>query len=85
MEVLNMLSKNDVERERYQARLKWERDQTAFIDEAQMKGEWIGRIHLCERMLKMSTTPKGDLGALRIEELQQKAKALEAQLGVVAE
>jgi hypothetical protein len=35
MEVLDMLSKNDVERERYQARLKWERDQTAFVDEAE--------------------------------------------------
>ena len=38
MEVLDMLAKNDVERERYQARLKWERDQTAFIDEALEQG-----------------------------------------------
>ena len=58
MEVLNMLSKNDVERERYQARLKWERDQTAFIDEALKSGEWIGRILLCQRLQELSLTPR---------------------------
>lgn len=42
MEVLDMLSKNDVERERYRARLKWERDQTAFIDEARAEGREEG-------------------------------------------
>jgi predicted transposase YdaD len=77
------------ERQRHQARLKWERDQTAFIDEARMegqeKGELIGRIHVFEKVLKIPATPKGELSALRIEELQQKAKSLEAQLGLAHE
>jgi hypothetical protein len=73
------------ERQRYQARLKSERDQTAFIDEAQVKGEWIGRIHAFEKVLKIPATQKGELSALRIEELQQKAKGLEAQLGLAPE
>ena len=38
MEVLNVLSQNDLERERYRARQKWERDQKAFIDEARAEG-----------------------------------------------
>lgn len=97
MEVLDMLSKNDVERERYQARLKWERDQTAFIDEAREeglakglqegsdKGEWIGRIRAFQQLLKVPTTPKGELGNLQVEELRQKARDLEAQLGLAPE
>jgi hypothetical protein len=89
MEILGMLSQNDVERERYQARLKWERDQTAFIDEARMegqdKGELIGRIRAFQQLLKFPMTPKAELGNLQVEELQQKAGALEAQLGLAPE
>ena len=78
MEVLDMLSKNDVERERYQARLKWERDQTAFIDEAreearaqaQEKGEWIGHIQFGQELLSLPFTSKEELAALPIAELQ---------------
>lgn len=62
MEVLTMLSKNDVERERYRARQKWERDQAAFLDEALEEGRqegreagvWIGQISCCK---KSSTCP----------------------------
>lgn len=79
----------DRERERCQPRLKWERDQMAFIDEALEigveKGEWIGRIHLCEKLLKMPGTPKAELGALEIEVLQRRAKALEEQFGITQE
>lgn len=90
VEVLDMLSKNDVERERYRARLKWERDQTAFIDEARelalekglAAGEWIGRIHVCQRILKTPLTPRSELCLLPVDELQKKAEALEKQLGV---
>ena len=34
LEELEMLSQNEQARERYKARLKWERDQTCYIDEA---------------------------------------------------
>ena len=88
-----MLSQNDVERERYQARLKWEGDQTAFIDEAREeglregseKGELIGRIRAFQQLLKLPTTPKAELGTLQVEELQQKARAFGAQLGLEPE
>lgn len=38
-----MLSQNDLERERYRARLKWERDQRAFIIEAREEALREGR------------------------------------------
>jgi predicted transposase/invertase (TIGR01784 family) len=108
MEVLDMLAKNDVHRERYQARLKWERDQTAFIDEARQEGiergiergiekgiekgrevgreegAWIGRIQICQQLLKTPMTPRDQLAALSIEDLQARASALQQQLGVTA-
>jgi predicted transposase/invertase (TIGR01784 family) len=95
MEVLDMLSKNDVERERYRARLKWERDQTAFINEAREQGEKkgfeqgekkgiVGRIHLCQRWLKMDLTPAEELLARPLEELEAEAKSFEHQIGVPA-
>lgn len=88
MEVLTMLSQNDVERERYRARLKWERDQTAFLDEAIEKGiakgreegAWIGRIQMLQELLKVPVTPKQDLAALSLEELQTRAQALQEQM-----
>lgn len=86
MEVLDMLSKNDQEREHYQARLKWERDQTAFIDEAieigVEKGEWIGRIQVCRELLGMPSASKEELAGLPIEELQTRARALQQELSV---
>jgi predicted transposase/invertase (TIGR01784 family) len=92
MEVLDMLSKSDVERERYQARLKWERDQTAFIEEARAEGlkegsekgreqgEWIGRIRMSQELLGLPSTSKEELATLTGEELQAKARALEQQI-----
>jgi hypothetical protein len=86
MEVLDMLSKNDQERERYQARLEWERDQTAFIDEAieigVEKGEWIGRIQVCRELLGMPSASKEELAGLPIEELQTRARTLQQELSV---
>jgi predicted transposase/invertase (TIGR01784 family) len=92
MEVLDMLSHNEVERERYQARLKWERDQTAFIDEAReggiqegiqkglQKGTLIGRIQLIEEWLRTPVTPEKELIGLSLNELQEQAEALEQQM-----
>ncbi len=39
MEVLDMLSQSDLEREQYEARLKWQRDQMAFQEDAERKAE----------------------------------------------
>jgi len=80
-----MLSRSDVERDRYQARLKWERDQTAFIEESREEGraevKWIAQIQLCERILKLPLTSEATLAALAPDELHARAEALEWQLG----
>jgi hypothetical protein len=70
--------------QRYQARLKWERDQTAFFDEARMegqeKGEWIGRIQMGQDLLGLPLTAKAELAALAVEELKARARTLEQQI-----
>jgi hypothetical protein len=45
-----------------------------------MEGELIGRIHLCERLLKRPETPTEQLVALSLEELTRRAEELLAQL-----
>ena len=85
-----MVAKNDADRESYQVRLKWERNQAAFIEEAREEGREEGRkegklvagIHLCQRMLKVALTPEENLLRLPPEELQTQANALEQQLGI---
>ena len=55
MEVLNVLSQSDIERERYQARLKWERDQHAYIDD--------GANSLSKRGMKKATSTDSSKGS----------------------
>ncbi|MBI3822721.1 MAG: PD-(D/E)XK nuclease family transposase [Planctomycetes bacterium] len=130
MEVLTMMTKSDLERERYQARVKAERDQRAILLEAEearaeiaaartqiaaartqiaaaraeatgaraeglaegrtegrnegvAKGETIGRIHVCQRLLKSPLSPTDELLAQSTENLEQIAAALEQKLGLV--
>ncbi len=99
LEVLRMLSQDELERERYLDRLKAERDAASLQhslqhgvrlaresgleegrEEGLEKGELIGRIHLCQRMLKQTLTPKEELHKHSIEELARLAEQLEAQL-----
>jgi predicted transposase/invertase (TIGR01784 family) len=90
MEVLRMLTQDEQERERYQARLKAQRDQRSFLKDAREEGleigrqigEIEGRIHLCQRLLKLPLTPADELAALSLPELQARASALEQQLGL---
>ena len=77
---MNVPSQSDIERERYQARLKWQRDQHAYIDDAYERGELIGGIQAFELATKSPITPKEDLKALTLEELQSRAKLLEDRL-----
>jgi predicted transposase/invertase (TIGR01784 family) len=91
MEVLQMLTQNDLERERYLARLKAERDRVSYLNDAREegreegleKGEVLGRIHVYQRLLKLPLTPREELLALPLVELQAKAAAMEQQLGLV--
>ena len=106
MEVLQMLTQNDLERERYLARLKAERDRVSFLNEAVeeareeareqglkqgleqgreqglQKGEILGRIHLCQRLLKLPLTPRQELIGLSLDELEARAVAMEHQAGI---
>jgi predicted transposase/invertase (TIGR01784 family) len=131
MEVLTMITQSELERDRYEARLKWERDQRAReqdYEEARAeaekfraesdkaraesdkaraesekfraesdkaraelaevrvtaaKSEVIGRIHVCQRLLKLSITPTDQLTAQSVDDLQTLAAALEQKLGLV--
>jgi len=68
LEELKMLSQAEVERERYEARLKAQLDHNSLMKaafryreaglaEGLAKGEKIGIIHYCERLLKRPETP----------------------------
>ncbi|MBI1916649.1 MAG: Rpn family recombination-promoting nuclease/putative transposase [Planctomycetes bacterium] len=91
LEILRMLSQDELERERYLDRLKAERDAASLqhgyrlaresgLEEGREEGELIGRIHLCQRMLKQPLTPKEELLRQPIEELYRLSEQLEAQL-----
>jgi flagellar biosynthesis/type III secretory pathway protein FliH len=44
------------------------------------KGEYIGRIHLAERLLQRPQTPSDDLVQLTLDDLRRRADELEAEL-----
>jgi ABC-type taurine transport system ATPase subunit len=75
-----MLTHNDLERERYEARLKFQRDQNARMQFAEEKGKKrgaiIGRVQACEMVLKQQPTPLEALDALTLEQLQELADRL---------
>ncbi len=93
-----MLSKDDLERERYRARIKKERDDRARMrdaieeglkkgleqgrEEGRVEGFVIGRIHAYQQILKTPITPEEDLLALPLHELEARMNKLEQQLGL---
>jgi predicted transposase/invertase (TIGR01784 family) len=108
MEVLRMFTQDELERDRYENRMKAERDRISFpesirqhaleqglaqgLAEGRAAGRAEGRaegfregllarIHLCQRVLKQPLTPREELLALPLAELQAQAEALERQLG----
>ena len=85
-----MLTQDDLERERYEARLKALRDHNTFVQYAQeaqeigrqegrIEGEKIGIIHFCERLLDRQETPKEQLLGLPLEELTRLCQELQEQ------
>ena len=105
MEVLQMLTQSDLERERYEARLKAERDRYSFLKAAKeqgmsegraeghaegraeghaegiAQGVLVGRIQLCQQLLKLPPTATEELYTLSLADLQARAEALEQQIG----
>jgi hypothetical protein len=83
VEELKMLTQNDIERERYEARRKAQLDYASGLEAARQEGRIegeIGRVHLCERLLKRPLTPTEQLASRSLEELIQLADELQAQL-----
>ena len=77
---LVMLTQDDLERERYEARLKLQRDERSRFQSALTDGERIGVIRLCQRRLNLAVTPVDELANLHFSELDALAERLENQL-----
>jgi predicted transposase/invertase (TIGR01784 family) len=88
MEVLQIMSQSELEWERYQSRLKFQRDQNMYLKDATDKGlkqgleqgEILGQIHAYQRLLKLPMSPREELLALPLDELRAQAQDLEQQL-----
>ncbi len=87
LEVLKMLSQNELELERYESRRKAQMDYDSGLNDARnagrmegrMEGEKIGIIHVCERMLGRPETPNDQLALLSLEDLTRIAEELQKQ------
>jgi predicted transposase/invertase (TIGR01784 family) len=80
---LQMVTQSDLERERYEARLKMQRDISSALTAAREDGRkegQVGQIHAFERLLHRPQTPAAQLLALPLEDLERLAQQLEAEL-----
>jgi hypothetical protein len=76
------------ERDRYENRLKWERDLEQIKKDAYEEGFEIGmkmsgiveRIQFCQRLLKQTPTPTEQLGKMPLADLQRLADECEQRL-----
>ncbi len=75
-----MLTQSDQERERYEARLKFQRDERSRLFSARQEGGLVARVQLCQRLLKEPVTPEEQLLALSLNELERLANTLEQRL-----
>ena len=87
-----MIMQSDLERERYEARLKMQRDISSGmagaleeglergLERGRKEGEVIGQIHLCERLLRRAQTPTAQLLASPLADLDRLSQQLEAEL-----
>ncbi len=88
LEELNVLSQNDLERERYLARVKVQRDELSRLasaredgrEEGREQGKLIGAIQTCQDLLKQPLTPTEQLLKLPIADLQRLVEQLKQQL-----
>jgi hypothetical protein len=71
-----MLTQTEIERERYEARLKGMHDQSCLLFGARQIGKFIGRIHICQLLLKEPQTAEEELEQLAPGELSRRADQL---------
>jgi hypothetical protein len=82
-----MMAQNELERERYEPRLKMQRDMYTALAEARdeglregvLKGQ-IERIHCLQRLLRRLATPQEQLQTRSLAELERLAEQLEAEV-----
>jgi hypothetical protein len=87
MEVLRMLTQSELEREKYEARLKYQRDEAARLHDAtergeqrgEQRGELMGRVQSYEEFLKLEPTPKATLREMPLAQLQELVDRLKTQ------
>lgn len=83
VEELKMLGQSDIERERYEARRKFQLDYNTGLKVARMEGraeEKIDMIQLCEQVLKLPPTATEQLASMSLEELTRRVDALKEQV-----
>jgi len=89
LQVLAMISQNEMERERHRSRLKARRDAyTALaiahdqgVSEGEIKGQ-ADKIQTLQRLLKQPITPKDELLTQSLDQLTTKGRQLEKLLGL---
>ena len=81
-----MIARNDLERERYEVRVRLERDESSRLAaaletglEQGLKKGIIRQIHFCQSLTNQPITPEGDLMAQPLADLQRLAAQLEEQ------
>lgn len=82
LEVLNVVSLNDHERELYEGRIKARRDEEARkkdSEQAEDRGILIGAIRLSQKLLGQPMTPREDLSLLSLDDLTRLAAEWEAK------
>lgn len=91
VEELRMLTQSDIEREKYEARRKYQLDRDSAIigaerlgeqrgeQRGQQRGKQIGLIHAYEQMLRLPETPDEQLLALPLDDLTRVAEVLKQQ------
>lgn len=90
VEELKVLTQNDIERERYEARRKGQLDHDTGLRAARLEGEAKARnalvdtIQLFEQLLHRPESPAEQLANLTLEELGRLAKELQSQLKMTA-
>jgi predicted transposase/invertase (TIGR01784 family) len=84
MEVLRMLTQSELEREKYEARLKYQRDEAARMRDAEERGKnrgvLIGRVQSYEEVLKLGPTPEATLLAMPLPQLQELVNRLKSEV-----
>ncbi len=79
-----MMTQSELEQERYEARLKMQRDINTALKEARDKGraeELAKRIHRDQHRLHGSATAESELRALPLPQLEQLAEQLDDEIG----